>query len=355
LSDGAGPRSALILVGLGSALFGTLTGALGLVITTASLILPALLIVRGLDGACMAPLYPAAGRAVSLRVPFHRRALANGLVTGAAPLGVACAYPLFAQLIDRLGWPTAFQITGLCTAGLAILWALCSRDPPDSPTMVHLDPEEIEATARRAAPWAGPYGRSLWLLTLSYAAIGYFEYLLYYWSEYYFRQVLGFGAAESRVAALLPPLAEAAGMPLGGWISDRLVGLLGYRRGRAVVAGLAMAASALLLSLGTVVASPVGVAACFTLALGAIGLCQGAAWATAIELGGRRGGTSAAIVNTGGNVGGFIAPVVTPWIGTLLSWGPGPKAGWAWGLRLGCLICMLGACLWFWINPEERD
>jgi MFS family permease len=354
LSDRRGARAALLLVGLGTALFGMLTGCLGVLITTAGLFLPALLVVRGLDGVCMAPLYPAAGRAVLAWVPFRRRALANGLVTGAAPLGVASAHLLFAALMDRFGWPTAFVITGTVTAGLTVVWSVVARDAPGAAESTS-PPQSADAhVPNPPASAAAPIGPSLWLLTLSYAAIGYVEYLLFYWSEYYFRHILEFGRNESRYAALLPPLAMAAGMPTGGWASDRLVSVFGHRAGRAMVAGVGLVACVALLFLGTVVTTPALIVACFTLALGSIGLCEGAAWAAAIEVGGARSGTSAAVVNTGGNVGGFIAPVVTPWVGGYLGSGLGQRVGWAWGLRLGCLIGLLGACLWLWIDPGAK-
>ena len=69
-------------------------------------------------------------------------------------------------------------------------------------------------------------------------------------------------------------------------------------------------------------------------------------WATALELGGRRGATAAGIFNTGGNAGGVLAPVLTPLISD--------KYGWPWGIGLGSLVCLAGVCLWLWINPEEQ-
>jgi MFS family permease len=106
---------------------------------------------------------------------------------------------------------------------------------------------------------------------------------------------------------------------------------------------------------GTFVPGTAAIVACFVLALGAIGLTEGAAWPTAIDLGGARGATSAAIVNTGGNLGGSLAPVMTPWIGALLTPSLGRVLGWAWGVRLGGLLCVLGGLLWLWIDAAERS
>src|SRR6185436_1712168 len=65
--------------------------------------------------------------------------------------------------------------------------------------------------------------RNLVLLTLSYAAVGYFQYLFFYWLHYYFDSVLHMDKAESRYFAGLPNLAMATCMPIGGWLTDRAV------------------------------------------------------------------------------------------------------------------------------------
>ena len=83
-----------------------------------------------------------------------------------------------------------------------------------------------------------------------------------------------------------------------------------------------------------------------TTAMAAAGACEGPFWTTAIELGGRRGGTSAAIFNTGGNVGGFVAPILTPLFSQYV--------GWEWAISLAGVYCVLGALLWWWVDPAER-
>jgi dipeptide/tripeptide permease len=55
---------------------------------------------------------------------------------------------------------------------------------------------------------------------------------------------------------------------------------------------------------------------------------------------------AAGIFNTGGNLGGMLAPLVTPWVSNHL--------GWPWGIALGSIVCLIGVCLWLWIDPQER-
>src|SRR5262249_50824095 len=178
------------------------------------------------------------------------------------------------------------------------------------------------------------------LLTLSYAAVGYFQYLFFFWMHYYFKSVLGLNDDSSRLYAAIPNLAMAVGMVAGGWLSDRLLGTCGHRLGLALVPMVGMSAGALLLVLGILAESPGWIVVWFALALGAVGASEGPFWATAVELGRRRGGTAAGVMNTGGNVGGLAAPMVTPWVGNLL----GGKLA----IGLGGAICLPRVCLWRW-------
>ena len=67
------------------------------------------------------------------------------------------------------------------------------------------------------------------LVTLSYACVGYFQYMFFYWVDYYFEKVLNLPTTISQNYAAIPPLAMAVGMPLGGWLSDRIEHAGGHR------------------------------------------------------------------------------------------------------------------------------
>jgi MFS family permease len=343
--DRVGVRLALAVTAFGSAIFGALTGGAGFAFTTGTQVLASLAIVRGLMGLVTTPLHPASARAVTSWVALPQRSLANGLVTGAALLGIACTYRVFGSLIRTYGWPSAFVITGIVTAALGFGWLVCARDQPEGSSTPMNPPSEPALTARG---WAGLMAhRSIVLLTLSYAAVGYFQYLFFYWMQYYFEKVLGLGNTESEYYAALPPLAMAVGMPLGGWLSDKLQPRWGYRWGRAAVPVGGLLLSALFLACGIWTKSPVWIVTWFSLALGAMGASEGPFWSTIVELGGKRGGTAAAIMNTGGNAGGMLAPVVTPWASSLY--------GWQVGIGLGAVVGVAGALCWIWVMPAKRS
>jgi MFS family permease len=349
--DRFGPRVALMVMGFGSAVFCALTGSVGLGIVTASQVWLSLIIVRGLMGFFTTPLHPGCARAVADWTPLPKRSLVNGLVTGAALLGIACTYKIFGTLIDWFDWPKAFLITGTSTALLTMLWAFWSRADSGTASVARSlqcsETSESGADTAARLPWIRLLkNRSLLLLTLSYGAIGYFQYLFFYWMHYYFDEVLHLGKSASQFYAGIPPLAMAFGMPLGGWLSDQLQRSLGLRWGRAIVPIVGMIVGALLLGLGIGAKQPAWIIVWFSLALGVVGACEGSFWSTAVELGGPLGGTAAAIVNTGGNGGGLLAPYLTPLVST--------KFGWPLGLSLGGIISFLGALCWFWIDPAEQ-
>jgi MFS family permease len=187
------------------------------------------------------------------------------------------------------------------------------------------------------------------LLTLSYAAVGYFEYLFYFWIHHYFDDVVKVSKNESRLYSTIVTLSMAAGMVLGGFLADALSRRWGVRRGRAAVVVGGLLAGALLLVPAVLVKEPLAIVALLSLAVAAVGATEGPFWATAIDMGGRRGGgTSAGIFNTGGNVGGQLAPILTPIISNARS------LGWPWGIGLGGIVCLIGAVLWIWIDPGQR-
>jgi dipeptide/tripeptide permease len=62
-------------------------------------------------------------------------------------------------------------------------------------------------------------------------------------------------------------------------------------------------------------------------------------------VGGPRVGAACGILNFGGNLGGFFAPILTPYIAS--------RAGWSWGLYAGSLIVMIGAVACYLIDASR--
>lgn len=360
LIDRIGPKNALLIVGLGSAILVPLTGAASL--ATPAMILVTLCVIRGALGLVSAPIHPGAARAVSLWLPVETRATGNGLVTGAAVTGIALTYFVFGFLMDVVTWPYAFAVAGTVTSLLTLTWWAFATNRPAE----HLGVNDAERKliladelARPSPPKdvagkdkAGDSGlmalllnRSLVMLTLSYAALSYFQYLAFYWVEYYFKDILELPTSTSRLYATITMAAMAVGMFGGGWLSDQIETRVRHPRRRSITPMVGMVASGLLLLAAISTSQSILVVACFALSMGALGMSEAPFWVTGVQLGRRQGGLSGAILNTVGNAGGILGPVVTP----LFS----KQFGWQAGLGLASVICIVGAAFWLWVDPEE--
>jgi MFS family permease len=339
-SDRFGPRAGWMILVFGGAAGVALTGLVGLAFTAAVPLLLGLLVVRSVMGVTNVPLHPSAARLVANWVPPEGVALANGLVTFAACVGMASTYVVFGMLIDHYGWPQAFLICSGVTLLVALVWALASSDHPPGRRGV------IPPAPPRSDP--GGFTRllsnpSLLCLTLSYGAVGYFQYLFFYWAEHYFEEVRELTKEASRGNSSLLVLAMGAGMILGGWLSDRAVARFGTRRGLAVVPVAGLLLGGIANVVGVFTSDPVLIISSFAVAMAAVGACEGPFWTASVRLGGVRGTTAAAILNTGGNGVGLLAPIVTPAVADVF--------GWQVSLVLASIVCVVGAALWWGIDP----
>lgn len=343
--DRWGPRVALTFMVGASAIFCAITGSIGFGFIPADWVWLSLLLVRSTMGVMNTPMHPAAARAVGGWFTPDQQPLANGLVTGASILAYAAVHPVFGGLIDRFDWPPAFVIAGVVTAAAGLVWWLIARDlPVQTPDPVRPRPGD-ETGVDDAVPPLSLDRRLVWL-TLSYAAVGYFQYLFFYWLHYYFDTVLHMDKLESRFYAGLPNLAMAAAMPFGGLVTGLLEKRLGVAAGRSLLPKLAMALSAILLVVGVLARDRAWIIACFTASLGILGLCESAFWTTAVHLGGARGGTAAAVMNTGGNGIGLLAPIMTPWISERFGWGA--------AIAVAAVVGLLGAACWFGVRTAPK-
>jgi sugar phosphate permease len=264
-------------------------------------------------------------------------------------------YPGFGWLIDQFDWPQAFMISGAVLACVGVAWFLLSADSPHSHRWSNAAERRLvggddQVSARIKAKFADVIGlfanRSLVLLTLSYGALSYVQYLFFYWMDYYFGNVLNLSSPDSRYNSFIVTMAMAIGMACGGVVADVLCGWVGQRLGARIVAGGGMMLCAAFGLLGITVSDSATVTFYFAMSFGSLGLCEGIFWTTAPRLEPRSGGLACALVNTGGNGIGFIAPVLTPILGKYYGWNS--------AIVVGCIVCAVGALLWLGIGAEAR-
>jgi MFS family permease len=280
-------------------------------------------------------------------MPANGQATANGLVTAGALVGIAFCFPVFGWLMDRLGWPGAFIFSGVALVVYSVIWRFlaASRLPGPTPTSVHAPPDPADILPPPTAGWALMRSKDLWLLTLSYAAFGYFQYLFFYWLGYYFKEVMNLPTVESRNLTMYIMLAMGAGMAIGGLGTDLFCRLFGTIAGRRTIVMAGMCLAALFALTAVQLTRPADVVFWLALSMGALGMCEGVFWTTATDIGGRARGFAGAFMNTGGNVGGFISPVLTPMMAEHMGW-PG-------AITVACVVSGIGGLVWFGIQPKH--
>jgi sugar phosphate permease len=234
----------LIGMGFGAALFTGLT-ALGTRPGLGPLIgvVPALVVIRFLVGACTAPLYPACGRMNANWFPSARQGLVWGLVAGGAGIGSALSPSLFAWMIPRYGWRNSFWLAAAATALLAAVWAWYARDRPSERRSNRDVQDSFPPVVRPQGPGAHRKSglrklltnRNVVLLALGYGTVSYFEYIFFYWIYYYFREIRRMSQSETSTYTTAIFLAWVVMTPLGGWLSDRLIRIFGKKTGRPMV------------------------------------------------------------------------------------------------------------------------
>jgi MFS family permease len=332
LCDRIGARRTLALVGLFSALFTGLTAVAGTRLVPVGIGIALILsFIRVGLGIANAPHYPACAIVTREWIPTVFHARVQGLIIAGSSLGAALSPVLFAWVLARFDWRTAFVPAALAPLLLAGLWYWIARDAPARDRR----DGEVATPVRASTPWLALLkNRNLLLLTSAYAALGYFQYIFFYWMYYYFGQVLNFNEAASARYTSVLFLAEGLIMPLGGLASDHLARSYDLQFGRRWVPIASLLLAGLLTCAG-IGSSGLFAVACFSLAFGVAACCEGPFWATVTELGGEQVGSASSILNTGAQIGGFFAPVMTPFIAKFF--------GWSYGLYAGVFVVCLGA------------
>lgn len=341
--DKYGPKAVLTAVGLLTAAFTGLTAlagspGLGAVIG----VVPALIVMRLGLGVGTSPLYPACGRMIHNWISPSKRGRVWGWTAAGAGFGGAITPVALKPLLASYSWPAAFVSGGLLTFALVALWMATVSDYPSA--------SRRPATAagdRPKVPWKPLFAnRNLRLLTIGYFAVDYFEYIFFYWLFYYFGEVRRVGPDKSALYTSYLFLAFMIMSPLGGFASDVLGKRYGRFQGRKIVSIVGLALSGLLLYAGIEAVDSAVSVTLLSLALGFASAADVPYWATVIDLSGDQSGAAGGIMNAGGNLGGAFAPYVTPLLAV--------SFGWSAGLLVGCLAAVIGAVVWFFIDPKQR-
>jgi MFS family permease len=274
-----------------------------------------LLVIRLLFGAGEAGTFPGISRVFARWLPAASRGRAFGIAVMTGALGGALTQPLVVAMLGVTTWRRAFPIFGAVGIVWAIVWFRWFRDDPHR----HRDVNEAELrligseppTAHRSPSWRalGRSGSLVALCVMYFGAIyGWYFYLT--WLPTYLLEARGFDLKTVGWLAALPLVGIAAGVFLGGFVSDALCSRVGVRLGRKLpgLVGFPLAAAAVLGAIAT--GSPLLAAVLLAAAAGLAALGVSPAWAACLDIGGRHAGVVTGTMNTFGNLGGALSPIV---------------------------------------------
>jgi ACS family glucarate transporter-like MFS transporter len=315
-----------------------------------------LLAIRFLFGAGEAGAWPNAALAFSRWTPVSERGRAQGFFFAAAHLSGGLTPLLVAGSLRYMSWRAIFAACGAIGFVWAAAWFRWFRDEPRDHAGVNAAEAELIGTGRRlsAHERAGKdvlraLARSpgVWFLCLAYFSNSYGSYFVMTWLPTYLAEQRGFQKESLSFFSGLPLLLSVFGDISGGAVTDFMSRRFGLRLGRTgvAVAGYAVAGVAMF---GSVLsATPVMAASLIAVSVAASMFTLSASWAACIDIGGDHTAVLSGAMNTTGQIGSILSPVVTAWVVTHFS-------NWQTPLLIMGGLYMASAILWMLVDPRNR-
>lgn len=348
LGDMIGPRKVMTRIVVWWSVFTTLTGLMHRFWT--------MWIVRFLFGAGEAGAYPNTTKIISNWMPRLERGFAQGVVWTCGRLGGAFAPWLTVLLIGHFGWRQTFWMYG--TVGIAwalFFWPWFRDTPREKPEVNEAELRIIQgdaplpsgpAKAAIRTPWMRLLkSGNLWTICWMYACMAYPWYFYITWLPTYLEQ-RGLPRREANLYGGAPLFFGAVGCYVGGVLTDYIVRRTGDLRNRRYVgcAGFLLGGVCTLASVWS--ENPLAPVVAFSLASFFGDMTMGSCWAVCLDVGHELAGTVSGCMNTWGNLGGALSPLVA---GFLLqhfgTWNP--------AITVSGMIFLLGAFLWLRIDPNR--
>ena len=313
-----------------------------------------------LAGAGAAAVRSNANKTVGLWMAPRDRGIGSSAPLFGSAVGNSLAPILVAWTMQSWGWRTSFYSCGAIGLAVALAWQVFVRNSPEEHPDVNTAELELiregrhataaaarrESTSKRSPPWGKILrSRSIWVVALSNGCQAYGAYLFFNWFYIYLVRVRSLTLTQAGMASAAPYVSMALLSLAGGWVSDRLVPMLGKRRGRQTTVWIGMGCSAVLLWAGghssnNFLAIPLLAGAAGCNFFGATSL-----WAAAIDLAPNYCGSVSSLILTCGNFGGWLSPIMTAFIIT--------RFGWTQALDFAALITILSGALFIIVNPGE--
>jgi MFS family permease len=314
-----------------------------------------LIVIRFLFGAGEAGAWPNAAHAFSKWIPLRERGKVQGVFFAGAHLAGGLTPGIVTALLAIVEWRAVFVIFGAAGFVWAIAWYRWFRDDPAEHPQV--GEEELRlivegrSTARHVGSarsfWLKMIGeRNFWALCLSYFSNSYGSYFVMTWLPAYLEERRGFAKAELGLFAGLPLILSVAGDLAGGGVTDWMTRRFGLRigRGGTACAGYLLAGAAMLGA--TFAANAVVAAILIAVAVTASMFTLAASWAACLDIGGEHSGVLSASMNTTGQLGSILSPLVA---GAIVHW----FADWNAPLLVMAALYFASSVLWLAVDPRR--
>jgi len=326
---------------------------------------PVMLGVRFLFGAGEAGAWPCVARTFSRWIPRTERGRVQGiffagahLVAGLTPAVIVGGGLLgsgWPGMVSVMSWRGVFVTFGLVGLVWVAAWLYWFRNDPSEHPAVNAE-ELAVIVAGRPQESAHPSGLAYWgtlirsrnmiALSVMYIPNCMIFYFCITWLPTYLLERHGFNISGMALFAGLPLLVSIPGDLLGGVVTDGLCSRFGLRVGRCWLGAIAYVMVGGCLIAAGMSSSPV--AAALLIAAGT-GLCMftlGAAWGTAIEIGGNHVGVVGGTMNSIGNLVAMLNPLIVAYS---VEW----FASWDLPLYVMGGLFLLGAVCWTIIDPRR--
>lgn len=343
LGDVIGPKKVLTRIVLWWSAFTVASGAAWNYLS--------LLVTRFLFGAGEAGAFPNMSRSLAKWFPSRERGTAHGVIFMGSRAGGAFTPLLVGYIISSAGWRTAFWVFGFVGVIWCVFWSRWFRDDPAD----HPDVSEREVAFIRESDPSHPQQKLRWRSLLSvnllwiclmYFCYGYSLYFYLTWLPTYLKDARGFSTNEVNVIHTFVLLTAAAATILGGRLTDVLVRRYGLKRGR-MMGAITLPLSGLALTGAALSENPVVSAVLLAVAAGAGDLCLSTCWAICHDVGGDAAGTVTGCMNTFGNIGGALSPLV---VGYAVKW----WSSWAIPLVIASVVSVIGGLLTLLIDTRRK-
>jgi MFS family permease len=184
------------------------------------------------------------------------------------------------------------------------------------------------------------------MICWQYFCLSYGWYFYITWLPTYLRQGRHMEITSTALLSVLPLLMGGVGNPAGvvagGWLMRRTGDVAKTRR---IMAYLGFAGASGFLAFSTLVHNPLLAMLSVGMASFSNDLVMPGAWAAVMDIGGKYTGSLAGAMNTLGNMGGALSPLV---IGYILRW-----SGNNWNLTfyVSAAVYLMGIVCWWFLDP----